>query len=217
MLQRGMEEAAVLKEEANQKIKLAKAVASQSQLDTKETILAECSYLSARINAITQQHKATLNRNWDDALAIQSCIKVPHKIDMTQIWTKYESKIDNLLEIMDKKAEEVYELKASLKDVRKSAAEEKIELKEKHCQEKLKLWSQKKELQNSIAMKVQEKKEAVTTLKCSHGKTVIRLEMEKKVLNKTACATSKVVTAKDKLATSWLAKLNSSTIVTKKL
>ncbi len=118
--------------------------------------------------------------------------------------------------IIDSKVEELYELKASLKEVTKSAAEEKIELKAKNWQEKLKLWSQKKELQNSITMKKQEKREAVTRLKCSHGETVSRLEMEKKALKKTAHATSKVVTAKNTLATSWLAKLISSTIVTKK-
>ena len=49
ILRRGMEEVAALKEEAHDRIKIAKDIASQSQLKAKETIRAERSYSSARI------------------------------------------------------------------------------------------------------------------------------------------------------------------------
>ena len=208
---------AALKEEAHDRIKIAKDIASQSQLEAKETIRAERSYSSARIKAITQQHKVAIERNQEDAHIIHSRLQAEHKIDLAQIRAKYESKINDLLEMIEDKREQVSKLKVSVKEVTTSAAVEKIQLKEKHWQEKLKLWNDKKELRNSVAAKVQEKKEAVTALKSSHSDAISQLEMEKKASNKTARAALKDATAKNKLAAARLVKLNTTAMVTKKL
>ncbi len=73
---------------------------------------------------------------------------------MAHIQAKHESRIVDLLEIIKDKTEETSDLKSTVKEVKKSSAEERIELREKHWEDKLKLWNKKKVLRTTVATKV---------------------------------------------------------------
>ncbi len=92
------------------------------------------------------------------------------------------------------------ELKSSVKAVTALASMQKLELKGKHWQEKLKLWNEKKELKTTIAVKMQKKWDAITSFKCSHSEIAHELKMERNISNKITKAASSAATLKDQLA-----------------
>ncbi len=207
----------MMKEDANQKLKLARDIETKSQLKSRDRLQAKHDHTSHRIDTITKLYKTSLQKHSDDARTVQSNLQARNKINLAEMQAKYESKIKDLIGILDDKAEEVFKLKHSAKEERESMMEEKLELKQSHWKEKLKLWNEKKELRTAVVAKTQEKRDAIVSLKRSHSEIVSELETERSISSETAKAATKAATAKDKLAKDRLAKLKLSTTTANEL
>ncbi len=70
-------------------------------------------------------------------------------------------------------------------------------------------------MKKTIAVKIQEKQDVITSLKHSYSEIVHEVKMERNILNKTEKAASKAARLKDQLAKDQLAKLKHSTTTEK--